>query len=423
MAPLLCIPQMSIPHRRRKIINDPVHGFLTVPYDSVFQIMEHPYFQRLRRIKQLGLTHLVYPGAMHTRFSHTLGAVHLMGLAIIELRGKGHVITDEEAEAVTLAILLHDIGHGPFSHALEHSITSGAGHEVLSSLFMQRLNAEMDGRLDMAIAIFEDRHPKRFLHQLVSSQLDVDRLDYLKRDSFFTGVSEGVVGSDRLLKMIDVVDDRLVVESKGIYSVEKFLVARRIMYWQVYLHKTVLSAEYLLIRILLRAKELTGKGQTLFATPAFATFLQRDVTPDDLAREPQLLDRFAELDDFDVLTSVKVWKHHADPVLSRLAHMLVDRDLLKIRLLDAPPSADEVAALREAVCRKWNIASEDAHYFVFSDSISNRAYNSKPDNQIGILFKDGTVRDMAEASDARNIAELARPVEKHFLCFPAGFQR
>jgi len=411
---------MSIPTRRRKIINDPVHGFLTVPYDSVFSIMEHPYFQRLRRIKQLGLTHLVYPGAMHTRFSHTLGAVHLMGLAIGELRGKGHDITDEEAEAVTLAILLHDIGHGPFSHALEHSITSGAGHEVLSGLFMQRLNAEMDGRLDMAIAIFEDRHPKRFLHQLVSSQLDVDRLDYLKRDSFFTGVSEGVVGSDRLLKMFDVVDDRIVVESKGIYSVEKFLVARRIMYWQVYLHKTVLSAEYLLIRILLRAKELAGKGQTLFATPALATFLHRSVTPDDLHREPELLDRFAELDDFDVLTSVKVWKHHADPVLSRLSHMLVDRDLLKIRLMDAPPTAGELAALREAVCHRWGIAADDAHYFVFSDSISNRAY-SRGDDRIGILFKDGTVRDMAEASDARNISELARPVEKHFLCFPAGF--
>lgn len=405
--------------RSRKIINDPVHGFLTVPYESVFRIMEHPYFQRLRRIKQLGLTHLVYPGAMHTRFSHTLGAVHLMGLAINELRGKGHPISEEEAEAVTLAILLHDIGHGPFSHALEHSITSGAGHEVLSALFMQRLNTQMEGRLDMAIAIFEDRHPKRFLHQLVSSQLDVDRLDYLKRDSFFTGVSEGVVGSDRLLKMIDVVDDRLVVESKGIYSVEKFLVARRIMYWQVYLHKTVLSAEYLLIRILLRAKQLTGQGHRLFATPALSVFLQRDVTPADLAREPELLNRFAELDDFDVLTSVKVWKHYPDPVLSRLAHMLVDRHLLKIRLLDAPPTAAEVEALRKEVCHRWGIAAEDAHYFVFSDSISNRAYDSKPDDRIGILFKDGTVRDMADASDARNIAELARPVEKHFLCFPA----
>lgn len=411
---------MPDPIRRRKIINDPVHGFLTVPYDSVFTIMEHPYFQRLRRIKQLGLTHLVYPGAMHTRFSHTLGAVHLMGLAISELRGKGHIITDEEAEAATLAIMLHDIGHGPFSHALEHSIASGTGHELLSGLFMQRLNTQMDGRLDMAIAIFEDRHPKRFLHQLVSSQLDVDRLDYLKRDSFFTGVSEGVVGSDRLLKMFDVVDDRIVVESKGIYSVEKFLVARRIMYWQVYLHKTVLSAEYLLIRILLRAKELAGMGHSLFATPALGTFLHRSVTPDDLHREPELLDRFAELDDFDVLTSVKVWKHHADPVLARLARMLVDRDLLKIRLLDAPPSAAEVTALREAVCRRWGIAAHDAHYFVFSDSISNRAY-SKGDDRIGILFKDGTVRDMAEASDARNIAELARPVEKHFLCNPVGF--
>lgn len=412
---------MALSTRRRKIINDPVHGFLTVPFDSVFTIMEHPYFQRLRRIKQLGLTHLVYPGAMHTRFSHTLGAVHLMGLAISELRGKGHTITDDEAEAVTLAILLHDIGHGPFSHTLEHSITGGAGHEVLSGLFMQRLNGQMGGRLETAMAIFEDCYPKRFLHQLVSSQLDVDRLDYLKRDSFFTGVSEGVVGSDRLLKMFEVVDDRIVVENKGIYSVEKFLVARRIMYWQVYLHKTVLSAESLLTRILLRARELAGMGQTLFATPALATFLHRDVTPEDLAREPGLLDRFAELDDFDVLTSVKVWKHHADPVLSRLSHMLVDRDLLKIRLFDTPPPVQETETLREAVCRRWNIATEDAHYFVFSDSISNRAY-SKGDDRIGILFKDGTVRDIAEASDARNISELAQPIEKHFLCFPGGLQ-
>lgn len=411
---------MEQPKRRRKIINDPVHGFLTVPFDSVFRIMEHPFFQRLRRIKQLGLTHLVYPGAMHTRFNHTLGAVHLMGLAIGELRGKGHDITDEEAEAVTLAILLHDIGHGPFSHALEHSITRGAGHEVLSGLFMQRLNGKMDGQLDLAIAIFEDRYPKRFLHQLVSSQLDVDRLDYLKRDSFFTGVSEGVVGSDRLLKMFDVVDDRLVVESKGIYSVEKFLVARRIMYWQVYLHKTVLSAEFLLIRILLRAKELARQGQQLFATPALATFLHRDVTPADLAREPELLDRFSELDDFDVLTSVKVWKHHADPVLSRLAHMLVDRDLLKIRLLDAPPSPADIDDLRQRVCEAWGLTPDEAAYFVFTDSISNRAY-SKGDDRIGILFKDGTVRDIADASDARNIAELARPIEKHFVCLPAGF--
>lgn len=408
---------MNTPIRRRKIINDPVHGFFTVPFDSVFRIMEHPYFQRLRRIKQLGLTHLVYPGAMHTRFNHTLGAVHLMGIAIAELRGKGHEITDEEAEAATLAILLHDIGHGPFSHALEHSITNGVGHEAISRLFMTRLDAEMDGALQMAMEVFDDRYPKRFLHQLVSSQLDVDRLDYLKRDSFFTGVSEGVVGSDRLLKMLDVVDDRLAVESKGIYSVEKFLVARRIMYWQVYLHKTVLSAEYLLIRILRRAKELAEQRESLFATPALGTFLQRNVLSKDMQREPELLDLFAELDDFDVLTSVKVWKKHADPVLSRLSRMLVDRNLLKIRVMEKPPSEEMLDELRSRLSSDWGLSKADATYFVFSDTITNSAY-SKGDDRINIIFKDGTLRDITEASDAQNLLGLSQPVEKHFLCFP-----
>ena len=408
---------MQTPARRRKIINDPVHGFLTVPFDSVFRIMEHPYFQRLRRIKQLGLTHLVYPGAMHTRFNHTLGAVHLMGIAIAELRSKGYTITEQEAEAATLAILLHDIGHGPFSHALEHSITSGAGHEAISRLFMQRLDSEMDGMLQMAVQVFDDRYPKRFLHQLVSSQLDVDRLDYLKRDSFFTGVSEGIVGSDRLLKMLEVVDDRLAIEGKGIYSVEKFLVARRIMYWQVYLHKTVLSAEYLLIRILRRAKELSEKGYTLFATPALGTFLQRSISASDMQKDPQLLDLFAELDDFDVLTSVKVWKKHPDPVLARLSHMLVDRDLLKINVMEHPPSAVMLDELRSRLARDWGISEDDAAYFVFRDTITNSAY-SKGDDRINIIFKDGSLKDITEASDAQNLLGLSRPVQKHFLCFP-----
>jgi HD superfamily phosphohydrolase len=405
----------------RKIINDPVHGFITVPFPSVFAIMEHPHFQRLRRIKQLGLTHLVYPGAMHTRFNHTIGAVHLMGLAIEELRGKGYAIDNEEAEAATLAILLHDIGHGPFSHALEHSIASGAGHELLSSLFMDRFNQQFNGRLDMAIAIFKDRYSKKFLHQLVSSQLDVDRLDYLKRDSFFTGVSEGIVGSDRILKMLHVVDDTLAVESKGIYSVEKFIVARRIMYWQVYLHKTVLSAEYLLIRTLLRAKQLAEQGQELFATPALRTFLYRSISPADMQAEPELLDRFAELDDFDVLTSVKVWKHHSDKVLSRLSHMLVDRDLLKIKVMDAPLSEVKLTELRERMAKEWGVSTEDAAYFVFSDTIRNSAYTTGHD-RINILYKDGTIKDITEASDAGNISVLSKPVEKHFLCFPTSLR-
>jgi HD superfamily phosphohydrolase len=409
---------MGIKYNKRKILNDPVYGFITVPYPIVFDIIEHPYFQRLRRIKQLGLTHLVYPGALHTRFHHTLGAMHLMGLAIEELRAKGYDITEEEAVGVTLAILMHDIGHGPFSHALEHSIVSGVNHEDLSALFMERLNEHFNGQLDVAIAIFNDRYPKRFLHQLVSSQLDMDRLDYLKRDSFFTGVSEGIVGSDRIIKMLHVVNDELAVESKGIYSIEKFIVARRIMYWQVYLHKTVLSAEYLLINILMRAKELVEQGQDLFATPALMTFLKRKVTKADFENEPDLLDRFAELDDFDVLTSVKVWKHHSDPVLSRLSGFMVDRKLLKIKMLSDAVSASRLDELRTSLAETWDISKEEAGYFVFTDSIANSAYDLKHD-RINILFKNGEVKDITEAADTLSLTVLSKPVEKHFLCFPA----
>lgn len=398
-------------------MNDPVYGFITIPYASVFKVVEHPYFQRLRRIKQLGLTHLVYPGALHTRFHHTLGAMHLMGMAIEELRSKGYVIDDHEAEGVTLAILLHDIGHGPFSHALEHSILSGITHEDVSALFMERLNQEMDGTLDLAIEIFNDRYPKRFLHQLVSSQLDVDRLDYLKRDSFFTGVSEGVVGSDRIIKMLRVVNDELAVESKGIYSIEKFIVARRIMYWQVYLHKTVLSAEHLLIRILKRAKELTEQGNELFATPALRLFLSRKVTKADMQREPELLDLFAELDDYDVMASVKVWKHHEDPVLSRLSAFMVDRKLLKVRMSDQPFERSEVISLQRQIAQKWSISEADAAYFAFSERISNSAYDHGHD-RINILYKNGEVKDITEAADTLSLSVLSKAVEKYFLCVP-----
>lgn len=407
-----------IKYNKRKIFNDPVYGFITVPYPIVFDIIEHPFFQRLRRIKQLGLTHLVYPGALHTRFHHTLGAMHLMGMAIEELRAKGYSINDEEAEGVTLAILLHDIGHGPFSHALEHSIVSGVTHEDLSALFMERLNKEYAGKLDVAISIFNDDYPKRFLHQLVSSQLDMDRLDYLKRDSFFTGVSEGIVGSDRIIKMLHVVDDQLAVESKGIYSIEKFIVARRIMYWQVYLHKTVLSAEYLLINILKRAKELTEKGEELFATPSFKVFLDRKVTRSDFENEPDLLARFAELDDFDVLTSVKVWKHHPDFVLSKLAGFMVDRKLLKIKMYSDAVSNDLLVRLRKALAADWNITETEAAYFVFTESIANSAYDLK-DDRINILFKNGEVKDLTEAADTLSLSVLSKPVEKYFLCLPA----
>jgi HD superfamily phosphohydrolase len=409
---------MGLKYNKRKILNDPVYGFITVPYPIVFDIIEHPFFQRLRRIKQLGLTHLVYPGALHTRFHHTLGAMHLMQLAIEELRAKGYEITDEEAEGVTLAILMHDIGHGPFSHALEHSIVSGVTHEDLSALFMERLNEEFNGKLDVAIAIFNDKYQKRFLHQLVSSQLDMDRLDYLKRDSFFTGVSEGIVGSDRIIKMLHVMNDELAVESKGIYSIEKFIVARRIMYWQVYLHKTVLSAEYLLIYILKRAKELVEQGQDLFATPALKLFLQRKVTRADFEQETELLERFAELDDFDVLTSIKVWRHHDDTVLSKLSSFMIDRKLLKIKMFDSVISGEKLKELRETLASDWGISTEEASYFVFSDSIANSAYNLRQD-RINILFKNGEVKDITRAADTLSLSVLSKPVEKHFLCFPA----
>jgi HD superfamily phosphohydrolase len=408
---------MGIKYNKRKIFNDPVYGFITVPYPIVFDIIEHSFFQRLRRIKQLGLTHLVYPGALHTRFHHTLGAMHLMGMAIEELRAKGYEISEEEAEGVTLAILMHDIGHGPFSHALEHSLVSGVTHEDISALFMERLNAEFNGKLNTAITIFNDKYPKRFLHQLVSSQLDMDRLDYLKRDSFFTGVSEGIVGSDRIIKMLHVVNDELAVESKGIYSIEKFIVARRIMYWQVYLHKTVLSAEHLLINILKRAKQLAENGEQLFATPAFSTFLNRKITRSSFQNEPELLLRFAELDDFDVLTSVKVWKNHSDPVLSKLSGFMVDRKLLKIKMFSEPVSEQKLLQLRTELAEDWNISMDDAAYFIFSDSIANSAYDLKHD-RINILFKNGEVKDLMDAADTLSLSVLSKPVEKHFLCLP-----
>jgi len=406
-----------IKYNKRKIFNDPVYGFLTVPYPSVFDVIEHSYFQRLRRIKQLGLTHLVYPGALHTRFHHTLGAVHLMGQAIEELRAKGYTITDEEAEGVTLAILLHDIGHGPFSHALEHSIVSGVNHEELSSIFMEFFNKQFNGKLSIAIEIFNNRYSKKFLHQLVSSQLDMDRLDYLRRDSFFTGVSEGVVSSDRIIKMLHVVNDELVVESKGIYSIEKFLVARRIMYWQVYLHKTVLSAEFLLINILKRAKYLVENGEDLFATPALKTFLNRKVTKADFENDPQLLAQFAELDDYDVLTSIKVWKHHSDGVLSKLSGFMVDRKLLKVKLYPKPIPKKKIDQLRAELVNLWKITENEAAYFVFTDSIANSAYDLKHD-RINILYKNGEVKDITDAADTLSLSVLSKSVEKHFLCFP-----
>lgn len=409
------------PSPKRKIFNDPVYGFVTVPSDLAYQLINHPWFQRLRRIRQLGLTNLVYPGALHTRFHHAMGAMHLMVEAIEVLRSKGVEITHGEAEGVIVAILLHDIGHGPFSHALETSIVHNITHEGISEIFMDRLNDEFNGKLDLAIRIFRDKYKKSFLHQLVSSQLDMDRLDYLLRDSFFTGVSEGIVSSDRIVKMLNVVNDQLVVEDKGIYSIEKFIVARRLMYWQVYLHKTVLGAEHLLINILRRAKELAEDGEDLFGTPWMKLFLENRFTKKDFIRRKEVLDAFASLDDYDVMVAVKVWCGHRDKVLSWLCNCMVNRNLYAVELQNKPFAGSYVEQLQKKTSKRLGVSKKNLDYFVFTGAVQNRAYSS--DNvhnniRINILFKDGTVRDIAEAADLLNISVLAQPVKKYFLCYP-----
>jgi len=402
---------------KHKIFNDPIYGFISIPDKLAFRLLEHPYFQRLRRIKQLGLTNLVYPGALHTRFHHAMGATHLMSEALEVLRMKGHEITPEEAQGALVAILLHDVGHGPFSHSLEHSIVSGVSHEHISELFMKRFNEELDGRLGLAIKIFRGEYRKKFLHQLVSSQLDVDRMDYLLRDSFYTGVSEGVISSDRIIKMLNVHRNELVVESKGIYSVEKFIIARRLMYWQVYLHKTVLSAENLLVNILRRAKEIARKGTDMFCTPALRRFLYNDFTLKDFQKNAQLLDVFAELDDYDIMASVKVWTRHPDAVLSRLSNMLVSRQLYKIELQSRSFDTETVSRYAQRAVKKLKIKEQDAHYFVFTGVVANDTYSTDK-IRINILFRDGAVADITEASDQLNIDVLARTVKKSFLCYP-----
>ncbi len=403
---------------KRKIINDPVYGFITIPYEIIFDIVEHPWFQRLRRIQQLGLSHLVYPGAMHTRFHHALGAMHLMGKAIHVLRSKGKEITEKEAEAVTIAILLHDIGHGPFSHALEKTILTNVHHEEMSILFMKQLNIELNNRLSLAIDIFTNTYHKRFLHQLVSSQLDVDRLDYLTRDSYFTGVHEGVIGYDRLIEMMDVEDDELVIEHKGIYSVEKFIIARRVMYWQVYLHKTVICAEQMLIKTLKRAKYLAKSGTSLFATPALHFFLYHDVELKDFNSDREMLDRYARLDDMDIYASLKEWQFCDDKVLSFLSYGIINRKLFRIELENEPISAQKINKITTSVKAAYNIEDEfDLQYYVFNDVTTNSAYNLEANN-INIKLRSGKVTDVTHASDHLNLAALADTVVKHYICYP-----
>jgi HD superfamily phosphohydrolase len=405
---------------KKKIINDAVFGFINIQSELVFDLIEHPFLQRLRRIKQLGFSYLVFPGANHSRFEHALGASHLMRQAISVLRLKGIEITDEEADAVTVAILLHDIGHAPFSHVLENTLVD-IQHEEVSLLLMNELNQQFEGRLTLAIEIFRNRYKKKFLHQLVASQLDMDRLDYLSRDSFFTGVAEGVVGIDRIIKMLNVWNDQLAVDLKGIYSIEKFLIARRLMYWQVYLHKTVVAAEFLLINVLQRARELTQAGQNLFATPTLQVFLKNNFTSENFwnnlnVEGRTVLEWFAMLDDNDILTSVKEWQHCSDPVLSALAKSLIQRKLFKVTLNEKPVSKKWKEKMIQRITDEITGDVAQAEYFLMTGEIANNAYNRHTEN-IKILFKNGTVKDMGEASDI-NLSAFTKTVRKFFACYP-----
>jgi HD superfamily phosphohydrolase len=407
---------------KRKIINDPVYGFINIPGDFVFDLIENPWFQRLRNIKQLGLTSFVYPGANHSRFQHGLGSLHLMEMAISTLRSKGVVISPEEEESTFIAILLHDVGHGPFSHALENSIISGITHEDLSLLLMNKLNEKYNGKLDLAIEIFKGSYPRKFLHEMVSGQIDMDRLDYLNRDSFFTGVIEGAVGSDRIIRMLNVVDDSLVIDEKGIYSLEKFLVARRLMYWQVYMHKTVLSAESLLVKALKRAKELANEGVDLYATPALRFFLYNKIGSADLTADgnftPGLIAaNFTKLDDTDILVSSKYWADHSDKVLSDLSGRLYRRDLFAIELQNEPFPVNRVNELKALAGSLFKVKPESEDYYVFTDSISNLAFTPEAP-EVKILLKSGKTADISNVSDMFDHRFLSERITKYFLCYP-----
>ncbi len=401
-------------NNKRKIINDPVFGFITIPSEFIYDIIKHPYLQRLNRIRQLGLAPFVYPGAQHTRFHHSLGAMHLMSEAITQLRSKGNEITEKEAESALAAILLHDIGHGPFSHVLEYTLTQNLHHEDLSLMLMQKMNQEFNGKLDTALEIFRNQYHKRFLHQLVSGQLDVDRLDYIRRDSFFTGVSEGNIGSARIIKMLNVQNDRLVVEAKGIYSIENFLMARRLMYWQVYLHKTALAAEEMLIKTLKRAKYIASQGQNLFGSPALSYFIHNDISKENFKEEA--LHYFIELDDNDIWSALKVWMNHSDFVLSTLSKCMVNRNLFKIEISQEAFEEDKVFGMMRNFSKQFNISMEDASFFISSSSISSNMYNES-DDSIDILYNTGTIKNISEASDMLNISLLSKEIRKYYCCF------
>ncbi|MDR2839776.1 MAG: HD domain-containing protein [Paludibacter sp.] len=400
---------------KKKIINDPVFGFINIPDGYLYEIIQHPCFQRLSRIKQMGLSSFVYPGAQHTRLHHSLGAMHLMSEAITQLREQGHEITNAEADAAKAAILLHDIGHGPFSHTLENSLT-GVGHEEISLLIMKQINRELNGALDLAISIFCNTYSKPFLHQLVSGQLDMDRIDYLSRDSFFSGVSEGIIGSQRIIKMLNLHNGSLVVDVKGIYSIEKFLVARRLMYWQVYLHKTSVAAEIMLLKILKRAKELAAQNEELFATTALKYFLYNNINSDDFFENSDALQKFILLDDSDIQAAIKEWMTHKDKTLSLLCKKFTDRQLFKVIVSETAPDPQFAESLKKQYAQKFGISEHEAEYFYQSHVVSTDTYNPK-DESINILYKDGTIKDIAEASDMLNINVLTKKIEKYYFCY------
>jgi len=398
-----------------KIFNDPIYGFITIPNSLVYDLVQHPYFQRLRRISQMGLSYLVYPGAHHTRFHHALGAMHMMQQAVEVLRFKGVAISKEEENALYIAILLHDIGHGPFSHAMEHSIVEEVNHEAISLLFMNQLNHEFNGQLSLAIQVFKGEYHRKFMLQLISSQLDMDRMDYLKRDSFYSGVAEGNINSDRLIQMMNVVDDVLVMEEKGIYSIEKFLMARRLMYWQAYLHKTSLVAELTLTKTLQRAKELLQRGIAIECSGPLKYFMEHKVTLENFSTKE--LDTFAQLDDFDIISALKNWQYNNDFILSSLSKMIINRDLSKVRLNSEKFPAEVLQEMSAAFAKKHNLSLQDTKYFIFKGKIKNQAY-SKEAEPIRILKKDRTIEDVVEASDQLNLKALSKPVTKYFICYP-----
>jgi uncharacterized protein len=402
---------------KKKIINDPVYGFISIGSELLFDIIEHPWFQRLRRIRQLGLTELVYPGAIHTRFHHALGAMHLMGKALDALRNKGIDISNEEYEAAQAAILLHDIGHGPFSHALEESLLPGVKHESISYLFMRELNKQFQGKLDLCLRMFRNAYKRKFFHQLISSQLDIDRLDYIRRDSFFTGVSEGSVGVDRIISMLKVVKDQIVVEEKGIHSIENFLNARRLMYWQIYLHKTTVAAERMVVNIIRRASALAHANVDVPCSQALSVFLKSHYSASDFTHNYKLLEVYGNLDDADIMGAIKLWQEHKDNILSTLCIMLLERKLFRVELFNTPIKKSDIESIKTAITDKYKILRKDSVYLFSHGQVSNEAYMAEGQS-INILCKTGEIVDIADASDLPGIKAISKIVKKNYLCFP-----